>query len=120
MVAATQEMAEAVRSANAQVKAQLRAAEPVVHFAESGLRVTGKLQWLHAASTARLTSYAVHAKWGSAAIDAMGILSTLSGRAVHDHWPAYFKYPDIAQSLCKGIPAGTGVHRGTLSAGLGC
>jgi hypothetical protein len=88
MVAATQEMAEAVRPAKVQVKAPWRAAEPVVHFEASGLRVTGKLQWLHSARPARLTSDAVQAQRGSAAIAASGIVPTLAGRAVHDPWQA--------------------------------
>jgi transposase len=97
--AAPQEMAAAVRPVKAPVKHQWRATEPVVHCDESGLRVTGKLPWLHAASTARLTAYTVHAKRGSAAIDAIGILPTLAGRAVHDHWQADFNYPDMAPRL---------------------
>jgi len=100
MGAVTQARAAAVMPANAQVKDQLRAAEPVVHFAESGLRVTGKLHGLHSASTERVTSYAVHAQRGAEAIDAIGIVPTLAGRAVHDHWQAYCTYPDIAHSLC--------------------
>jgi transposase len=100
LVAATQELAAAVRPANAQVQDQLRTVEPVVHFDASGLRVTGKLQWRHSASTERLTSYAVQAKRGAAAIDAIGILPLRAGRAGHDHWQASFTYPAIAHSLC--------------------
>ena len=102
--AATQERAEAVRPAPAQVKTPWRPVEPVVDWDESGLRVPGTLQWRHGASTARVTSYAVQAKRGSAAIDAMGMWPTLAGRAVPDHGQAAVTSPDLAHSLCHAHP----------------
>jgi transposase len=82
------------------VKEMLREAE-VLHVDESGLRVTGKLHWLHVACTERLTSYEVHAKRGHEAMDDAGILGAFSGTMVHDHWKPYFTYDACAHALCN-------------------
>ena len=82
------------------VKEHLRQAA-VVHTDESGLRVKGKLHWLHVAATERLTDYTVHAQRGQIAMNEAGVLPDFNGRMVHDHWKPYFGYTACSHALCN-------------------
>jgi transposase len=75
-------------------------AEPVVHFDETGVRVEGRLHWLHVASTRLLTFYFAHTARGGDAIDEMGVLPAFTGTAVRDCWAPYDNYPNAAHALC--------------------
>ena len=86
--------------ATAAVKEHLRQAA-VVHTDESGLRVKGKLHWLHVAATERLTDYTVHAQRGQIAMNEAGVLPDFNGRMVHDHWKPYFGYTACSHALCN-------------------
>lgn len=79
---------------------QLRQAR-VVHVDESGLRVAGKLHWLHVACTSRLTFYGVHRQRGTEATDALDILPHCRGWLIHDHWSPYFTYREALHGLCN-------------------
>ena len=95
-----QQGAERLRPVEEQIKAALRRA-PVLHSDETGVRRAGKLAWAHVACTARLTHYAIHAKRGSEATDAIGILPSYRGVSVHDGWKPYRHYTACHHALCN-------------------
>ncbi len=69
------------------------------------MRRAGKLAWAHVASTARLTHYAIHAKRGHQATDAIGILPTYRGVSVHDGLRSYGTYTQCRHALCNIHPS---------------
>ena len=72
----------------------------VAHADESGIRIQGKLAWLHCLVTKHLTWLAPHAKRGSQAIEALGLLHGFKGTLVHDGLASY-KQLDCTHSLCN-------------------
>ena len=76
------------------------AAAEVAGFDETGLRVAGKLPWVHCARTGKYTLITCHPKRGREGIDAAGVLTRFRGVAVHDAWAPYDTYLDAAHQLC--------------------
>jgi transposase len=81
------------------VRAHLVAAE-VVNFDETGLRVEGKLRWVHSASTGKYSLITVHDRRGVKGMDAAGVLPDFGGIAVHDAWAPYDTYTSVTHALC--------------------
>lgn len=65
---------------------------PLLHADESGLRMEGKLGWLHVLSNRLLTFYGVHKKRGQQAMESFGILPLFKGILMHDFWKPYLAY----------------------------
>jgi transposase len=73
----------------------------VAHFDETGLRVEGKLRWVHSASTGKYSLITVHDRRGREAMNAAGVLPEFTGIAVHDAWAPYDTYPQLTHALCS-------------------
>ncbi|HEY5986596.1 MAG TPA: transposase [Streptosporangiaceae bacterium] len=76
------------------------AASEVAGFDETGFRVDGRLAWVHCARTGKYTLLMVHDRRGTKAIEAMGVLGSFTGTAVHDAWAPYDGYANAAHQLC--------------------
>jgi len=90
---------EQLESVEQHLKEGMQIAE-VGHFDETGMRVKGKLMWLHVASTSGLTYYFIHDKRGQIAMDAMDILPNFDGISVHDGLSSYSHY-NCEHGLCN-------------------
>lgn len=72
----------------------------IIHNDETGMRSEGATQWIHSASNAQYTHFAIHRKRGNEAMDEIGILPQFKGISIHDRWASYDKY-DCSHGLCN-------------------
>lgn len=91
---------EHLESVEHKIKEQI-VSSPVAHFDETGIRVQGKTQWCHVASTEQYTHYFQHAKRGKEAMEEAGVLPNFRGTAIHDAWAPYFQYDQCDHALCN-------------------
>jgi transposase len=76
------------------------AVSEVAGFDETGFRVQGRLHWVHCARTGKYTLLMVHPKRGRQAMNAMDVLPSFAGIAVHDAWAPYDTYTGPDHQLC--------------------
>jgi transposase len=95
----TQRAADGLEEFLTQVGDRIAGSE-VAGFDETGLRVAGRLHWVHCARTGKYTLITCHPKRGSEGIDAAGVLTRFRGVAVHDAWAPYDSYLDVEHQLC--------------------
>jgi transposase len=71
------------------------------HADETGLRVEGKLHWLHSLSDGLHTYLFVHPKRGREAIESQySLIPHLNGWLVHDCWSSYFGITTVKHAIC--------------------
>ncbi len=82
------------------IKARI-ADSQTAHADETGIRVAGKLSWLHTATTQSYTYLFMHEKRGRLALESeKSLLNKFSGWLVHDCWSSYFKFQKFKHALC--------------------
>lgn len=91
IVSLTSRCAEKVAPALRDIRRRLRS-ERVTHHDETGVRVDGKLHWVHSTSTPECTIQTIQEKRGLEGMDLHGAAPKPGGISVHDCWAPYFQY----------------------------
>lgn len=73
----------------------------VAHSDETGIRVGGKMFWLHVMSTCMFTYLFTHSKRGLEALKSeLSLIKDYTGKLVHDSYASYFNFLSIIHALC--------------------
>ncbi|MEN3270781.1 IS66 family transposase [Pseudonocardia sp.] len=99
VAAMTKRAADGLGGFLGQVKDRI-AGSQVAGFDETGLRVAGRLHWVHCARTDKYTLITCHPNRGRNGIDDAGVLDRFCGVAVHDAWAPYDTYAGVEHQLC--------------------
>lgn len=78
---------------NAQAIHEQLCQAPVQHLDETGMRVAGKLHWLHMTSGEYAAYYRVEKNAGC-------LPQAVSGTAIHDHFKPYYGLDNVTHGLC--------------------
>ena len=90
-----------LESVEEEIKGNILAGE-TAHFNETGVRVEGKLKWMHVASNELWTHLFVHQKRGGEALrSAKSVIKDDGGQAVHDCDSSYFQFERCRHILCN-------------------
>jgi transposase len=101
VMSANRECYEKLESVENQIKAAILMSE-TVNFDETGMRIEGKLNWLHVASNRWWTYLFSHPKRGREALEsASSIIKDFTNWAVHDCWESYFRFEKCRHVLCN-------------------
>ncbi len=101
LFSANQRVYESLEPVEAQIKQQLLESA-VVHADETGLRVEGRLHWVHTACSAFLCYLFVHPKRGRKALySEASLLKDFKQRAIHDCLSVYFGFDQCSHGLCN-------------------
>ncbi len=91
---------EKLQESENRIKSEILSSK-VAHADETGIRVEGKLHWLHAAVTHFYTHLFVHKNRGAQAIHSdESLLKEYIGWLVHDCWASYFNLHNLKHAIC--------------------